>query len=48
MIDRDVQLVDIRVEYSVDEADAGAFVWVLIREFHVNFPEATLKRCYDR
>lgn len=39
------QLVDIWVEDSVDKSDARAFVWVLIRQFDVDFPEAPGEWC---
>ena len=33
-----VQLVDIGMKNSVDETDAGALVWILIGQFHMDFP----------
>jgi hypothetical protein len=38
-----IQLVDVGVEYPVDEADARAFVGVLIGELDMDFPETALK-----
>ena len=40
-------LIDIWVKYAVDKADARTFVWILVRQFHVNLPQATFKRCYS-
>lgn len=40
-----VQLVDVGVEDAVHEADAGGFVWVLVGELNVDFPEAALEGC---
>lgn len=34
-----VQLVDVGVKDAIDEANARAFVRVLVREFDVDFPE---------
>lgn len=39
------QLVDIWVEDSVDESYAWALVWVLVRQFDVDFPEASVEWC---
>lgn len=39
----DVQLVDVGVEDTVYESDAGRFVGVLIGEFDMNFPKPPLK-----
>lgn len=39
------QLVDVWVENSVDESDARAFVWVLVRQFDVDLPKASGKWC---
>jgi len=41
-----LQLVNVRMENPVYEADARAFVWILIGEFNVNLPEAAGERCY--
>lgn len=35
-----VQLIDVRVEDPVDEANAGAFVRVLVWELDMDFPKA--------
>jgi hypothetical protein len=40
-----VQFIDVGVEYPVHEADARAFVRVLIGQLDVDLPEAALKRC---
>lgn len=39
------QLVDVWVKNSVDKSDARAFVWVLVRQFDVDFPKASSKWC---
>ena len=39
-------LVDVRVKYAVDKADARTFVWILVRQLDMNLPEATFERCY--
>lgn len=41
-----LQLVDVRMENPVYEADARAFVWILIGKFDMNLPEAAGERCY--
>jgi hypothetical protein len=33
-----VQLIDIRVEYSIDKADAGTLVGILIGQLDVDLP----------
>jgi len=38
-----VQFVDIGMEYPVHEADAGAFVRILIRQLDVDLPETALE-----
>lgn len=43
----DIQLIDVRMENAVHEADTWRFVWVLIGEFNVDFPDAALERCYS-
>ena len=40
-----VQLIDVGVEDAVHEADAGAFVGVLVWELDVDFPESAGERC---
>lgn len=40
----DSQLIDIGVEDSVDKAYAGTLVGILIGQFDVDFPMATLER----
>ena len=40
-----LQLVDIRVEDSVHEADAGTFVWILVGKLNVDFPKTTREGC---
>jgi hypothetical protein len=42
-----IQLIDVGVEYPVDEADARAFVGVLIGELDMDFPETALKGSCD-
>lgn len=42
--DRTGELVDVWVEYSVDEADAGRLVGVLVGDFDVNLPVAAGER----
>jgi len=39
------QLVNVRMEDSVNEPDARALVWVLIRQLDVDLPMATLEGC---
>ncbi len=46
LIWQNIQLIDIGVENSINEADAWWLVWVLIWQLDVNFPQATLKWCY--
>ena len=38
-----VQLVNVRMEDAVDEADTGALVGILVGEFDVDFPQTTLE-----
>ena len=33
-----LHLVDIWMEYAVDEADAWTFVWILVWQFYVDLP----------
>ena len=40
-----LQLVDVGVEDAIHEANARAFVGVLVGQFDVDFPEAALKWC---
>ena len=40
-----VQLIDVGVEYPVDEANAGTLVRVLVWQFDVDLPETALERC---
>jgi len=42
---RHLQLVDVGMEYAVDEPDTGTFVGVLIRKLDMDLPESTLKGC---
>ena len=37
-VEGSAQLINVGVEYPVDEADAGAFVWVLVGQLDVDFP----------
>lgn len=39
------QLVNIWMEDLVLEADAGAFVWILVGKLNVDPPESTLEGC---
>lgn len=41
---KDLQLVNIGVEYAVDEADAGRLVRVLVGELDMDFPRAAFER----
>jgi hypothetical protein len=41
-----LQLINVGVENSVDEADARAFVRVLIRQLDMDFPVTTSERSY--
>lgn len=41
----DLQLVYVRVENPICEADARRLVWVLVRQFDVDLPDATFERC---
>lgn len=41
-----LQFIDIRVEDSIDEADARGFVRILVGELDVNFPYAVLEGCW--
>jgi hypothetical protein len=45
---KNVQLVNVGMKYPVHKADAGAFVWVLVGDFDVDFPIAAGERCYIR
>lgn len=41
-----IQLVDVGVEYPVNEADAGALVWILVWQLDVDLPESAFEwRC---
>ena len=40
-----LQLVDIRVKYSVHEADARTFIWILVGKLNVDFPKTTGEGC---
>lgn len=42
---RVIHFINVWVEDTVNEADAGTFVWVLIRQLDVNFPKSTLEWC---
>jgi hypothetical protein len=44
----DAQLIDVRVEDSVDEADTRALVRILVGKLNVNLPEAALEGCWVR
>ncbi len=39
-VGENVQFIDVWVEDAIDEADAGAFVGVLVGEFDMDFPKA--------
>ena len=43
---KDVQLIDVRMEDTIYEADAWRLVWVLIWKLDVDFPYATLEGRY--
>lgn len=45
LIDCYIQLIDVRMEDPVDEANTWAFVRVLIGQFHVDFPVASGEGC---
>ena len=45
MVTRDVQLINIRVEYLVHEAYAGGLERVLIGQLDVDLPDAACERC---
>lgn len=42
-----LQLVDIRVENAIREADARRLVRVLVRQLDVDLPHSALERCYS-
>lgn len=37
-VTKNVQLIDVGMEDSVDKADARRLVWILIGELHMNLP----------
>ena len=41
-----IQLINVGVEYPVDEADARALVWILVWQFDVYLPETAFEGCY--
>lgn len=42
-----VQLIDVGMEYSIHESDAGTLVRILVGELDVNLPETALEGCCD-
>jgi len=42
---KNAQLVYVWMEDAIHEADAGGFVWVLVWELDVHFPESALEWC---
>lgn len=42
-----LQLINVWVEYSVDEADTRALVWILVGQLDMDLPETTLKGSCD-
>jgi hypothetical protein len=36
------------VKYPVHEADAGAFIWILVGKLNVDFPKTTREGCLVR
>lgn len=47
MIREDSQLIDVRVEYAVDKANAWTLVGVLIGELNMDFPQTAFERCFE-
>lgn len=42
----DIQLIDVGVEYPVDEADARALVRILVWQLDMDLPKTTFERGY--